>query len=497
MIGKIRKAIDNKFIYYPIIMVIYIIVFVFWGDNAVLLWKDSSAYLAFDNRVGIMPIYPLLLHINKIIFGEGLFLYFIVAEQTVFTMGCVFCFTEYIRKRFTLSYFCTYPLIIISISMPFTVNYPLSISNHDIMTEALAYPFFYIYMVIFLKAIFDKRYKDFIFLILASTGLALLRTQLQLIIVFNAAAFFYVAWMHGRKYSLKKQMLRVIGIIVGCIIIIGIGEVGILGANFLGQKAVVALNSMPNIVSETDTENNVAEKSNVVSQETGVGNVTKQYGHLIIDKAIYEINEEDYLLFDDNEMKKLCIAIFEEADARKSRYVYAQEGLWKWKDIMEGIASGTSIAISGWTQYYDDNPNTYLTYESVNDIAFVLLKEHFGRVFYHTLCMMPQGFICTVFFQKEQIYMLCHIIMIFIYLSAFALVIWAYRVREIPNIYAEFLLGCIVINILFVIILSTLFFSMQRYLIYCFGIFYVAYYLMLLRVYTHYADRKSRMGKVL
>lgn len=197
-------------------------------------------------------------------------------------------------------------------------------------------------------------------------------------------------------------MLRVIGIIVGCIIIIGIGEVGILGANFLGQKAVVALNSVPNIVSETDTENNVAEKSNVVSQETGVGNVTKQYGHLIIDKAIYEINEEDYLLFDDNEMKKLCIAIFEEADARKSRYVYAQEGLWKWKDIMEGIASGTSIAISGWTQYYDDNPNTYLTYESVNDIAFVLLKEHFGRVFYHTLCMMPQGFICTVFFKKNK-----------------------------------------------------------------------------------------------
>ena len=84
-----------------------------------------------------------------------------------------------------------------------------------------------------------------------------------------------------------------------------------------------------------------------------------------------------------------------------------------------------------------------------------------------------------MFFQKEGIYLLCHLITLLIYISAILLVIWGYRRKDLEKQYPEFLLGCIVINVCFVLIQSIMFFAMQRYLVYCFGIFYVAYYLIL------------------
>lgn len=479
---QFKALVSSKRMYLIFTLLVYIVVFLLLGEKGYLLWKDSPAYLAFDNRVGIMPIYPLLLYLNKILFGDNLYLYFVVAEQTIFSMVCVFAFTEFVRKRFRLSYIATYPIILLAVFMPFTVNYPLSITNHDIMTEALAYPLFYIYMIFFLKTIFDKEYKMLLLTVFISVGLALIRTQLQLINVFNAVAFFYITLKRMKKCSLGKMLARFMGIIIGCIIVVFLGEGLVLGGNAIGQKIIASINSKTSSLIETGQEK--ANKENV-----GVSNVTEQYGHLVIDKAVFEIDEDDYLLFSDVEMQKLCQAIFAEADNRKSRYIYARNDLWIWQDIMDGIASGTSIVSTAWDTYLKENPDTYLTSSVINDVAGKLLIHHIDRVVYHTFRMMPQGFICTVFFQKANIYLLCHIVTAFIYLSSVILVIWIYCIKEIPNKYAEFLLMCVIISILLVLILTILFFAMQRYLIYCFGIFYTAYYLSVIQVLHYYRSK--------
>ena len=233
------------------------------------------------------------------------------------------------------------------------------------------------------------------------------------------------------------------------------------------------------------------EEEQAEPDTAAVSNITDQYGHLLIDKAIYEIDEDDFLLFEDEELQKLCQAIYEAADREKNRYVYARKGLWMWEDIMNGIAGGTHMAEMGWTAYLAENPDTNLTYSAVNQIAAALAFEHLGRIVYHTIRMMPQGFICTVFFQKSSIYLLCYIIVLLIYVSSLAFVIWGYRKKEIPRQYPEFLLGCIVVNILFVLIMTIMFFAMQRYLIYCFGIFYVSYYLMAMKFVQYYCERKK------
>lgn len=524
-------AVDRKSVYYISMAMVFGIVFLLLGERGYLLWKDSEAYLAFDGRVGIMPLYPLYLYANKILFGEGIYLYTAVAGQTILAGICILAFTEFIRRRFCLSYLASYPVYLFSMFMPFTVNFPESISNHDILTEALAYPLFYLYMICFLKSIFDKKYRDIVLLVIVSVILALTRTQMQLIGAMNAAAFFYVAWMRGRTLHLGKQIGRGILCAFASVIIVAAGEALILGANSAGQNIISAINKSemqektPPVESTVSVEEASAEETSAssesismaetVTQKAGqeeaeqretaveveeeqaepdtaaVSNITDQYGHLLIDKAIYEIDEDDFLLFEDEELQKLCQAIYEAADREKNRYVYARKGLWMWEDIMNGIAGGTHMAEMGWTAYLAENPDTNLTYSAVNQIAAALAFEHLGRIVYHTIRMMPQGFICTVFFQKSSIYLLCYIIVLLIYVSSLAFVIWGYRKKEIPRQYPEFLLGCIVVNILFVLIMTIMFFAMQRYLIYCFGIFYVSYYLMAMKFVQYYCERKK------
>lgn len=533
MAQKLRKIIglmDRKSVYYISMALVFGIVFLCLGERGYLLWKDSEAYLAFDGRVGIMPLYPLYLYANKMIFGESIYLYTAVAGQTILAGICILAFTEFIRRRFRLSWLESYPVYLFSMFMPFTVNFPDSISNHDILTEALAYPLFYLYMICFLKSIFDKKYRDIALLVIVSVILALTRTQMQLIGAMNAAAFFYVAWMKGRTLRLGRQIGRGILCALAAVIIVIVGEVLILGANSVGQRVISAVNRseeqmetapMPASIDEAPAETlftestpteaaaaengeqqednaqgeDITEKEQAETSAAAVSNITDQYGHLLIDKAIYEIDEDDYLLFENEELQKLCQAIYETADGEGNRYVYARKGLWMWEDIMNGIAGGTHMAEMGWTAYLAENPDTNLTYSAVNQIAAALAFEHLGRIVYHTIRMMPQGFICTVFFQMSSIYLLCHIIVLLIYVSALALVVWGYRKKEIPRRYPEFLLGCLVVNVLFVFIMTVMFFAMQRYLVYCFGIFYVAYYLMVVRFIRYYWKQSRNLAQ--
>lgn len=504
MTQLLKKAFDigdRKAVYYVSMAAVFCFVFLCLGERGYLLWKDSEAYLAFDGRVGIMPLYPLYLHMNRILFGEGVYLYAAVAGQTALAGICIFIFTEYIRRKFRLSYLASYPVYLFAMFMPFTVNYPQSISNHDILTESLAYPLFYLYMVFFLKGIFDKRYRDIVLLVIFSVLLALTRTQLQLIGAMNAAAFFYVAWMKGRHYRIFRQLARGAALVAAAVMVVAGGEILILGANSVGQRMIASMNRSAaeegGDAEESGDADEAEEAIDAAGAETDaaasagadISNVVSQYGHLLIDKAFYEIEEDDYLLFEDPQMQELCRAIYEAADAEQGRYVYARDGLWMWEDIMNGIAGGTHVAGLGWAAYLEENPDTTLTYAAVNTIAATLAAKHLGRIVYHTLRMMPPGFICTVFFQKSSIYLLCHIITLIIYASAAALVVWGYRKKEIPRIYPEFLLGCMVVNVLFVLVMTVMFFAMQRYLVYCFGIFYVAYYLMVVKAGQFYLRR--------
>ncbi len=135
--------------------------------------------------------------------------------------------------------------------------------------------------------------------------------------------------------------------------------------------------------------------------------------------------------------------------------------------------------------YHSDNYSTARNHNQLL-IGLTLLKAHFGRFLYHTVMMLPQAFICTVFFQIERIYLLCHLVTLFLYLSAVALMIWAYKDKGAGKAYGEFMCCVLGTNLVMVLVISLVFFGQQRYLVYNFGIFYIAYFLLLMRLWRLY-----------
>lgn len=68
--------------------------------------------------------------------------------------------------------------------------------------------------------------------------------------------------------------------------------------------------------------------------------------------------------------------------------------------------------------------------------------------------------------------------------------IWGYADKKADNKYAEFMAVVIGSNVVMVVIISLVFFGQQRYLVYNFGIFYIAYYLLLRALWKcHIRDR--------
>lgn len=254
----------------------------------------------------------------------------------------------------------------------------------------------------------------------------------------------------------------------------------------------------PQTSGDQDSENQTVESEQADgSDDLNAGRsqaaLASQYTSLIFSRGMYEADYEDYQLFEDDQMRELYLYLYEAADQSKRRYVYASPGLWMWKDIVDGIGSVGVECFYAQNDYYEDRPeisqsNDYEAIRNANQltIGITLIKAHWGRLLYHTLILLPQAFICTVFFQIESIYLLCHIVTLFLYLSALVLMIWAYADKKVDRAYAEFMSAVLGTNLVMILIISLVFFGQQRYLVYNFGIFYVIYFLLILQFWKIY-----------
>lgn len=498
-------------IFYIGVLVFYILIFTLAGENGYYEYPDSWQYTGLSGGQGIMPVYPLFIHFHRRILGDGLYLYGVVFSQTVLAVFCLMVYIIWIRKRFAPGYLVSGLIMVVSL-VPFAVDFPPVLVNHAILTEALAYPLFYLFAISFVETMIRKKYRWVCLNAVMSIMLALVRTQMQLCLAFTALALLYMVWRKSAGKKGIKKVGYVFAALIACVCIVLAGELLILRINGIlqvkmnfyqeqvaektiwvveesGQDELVAANGVSVKAAQDEKGSAVnGQKENVKTVSVDVSNVTGQLNSVLIDRTFYEMDEEDSELFKDPEAKALFLEYFVQADQAKARYIYAQSGLWKWKDIMNGTAAGTACMYNGRLAYLERNPDSAILdpvyWMQLNrQIAFTLLKAHWPRMLYHTLCMLPQGFICTVFFQKEAIYGLCHLYTLLVYLTAIVLTVWGFLKKDFPEERKEFMLGVLTLNIGMVVVISVIFFGMQRYLIYGFGVFYAAYLLMMEQLY--------------
>lgn len=487
---EMKKQQQLNRLFYLSLCVISAYVFLLLGNNGYVLFDDSNDYMNTFYREGLMPIYPLFLMGNRALFGEAHYLQFVTVEQALLASVCVIYFVHVVRKQFDVPYLFGYFIYALAL-IPFTLEMPTAMLTHVILTEGLTYALFYVFAAFCLKAVWEKSFRwlavGYVFVYLMS----LIRSQLEILFGVCGVLFFYILlWKKTKKNLLAVKI--VVGAI-GCVILALLGVMLNIRTNGAYHKFILSFSEYE----AAKTGHTVAPESQQEAGDKSAPVATSQYATLLFSRGMYEAEYEDAELFD-GELKELYLHFYQVAEEKQCTYAYATPGLWMWKDISGGIGQvGMSCFQAQKDFYAEKNPDLIRSpfrYQSQSNqnyttIGLTLLKAHFGRFLFHTIMMLPQAFICTVFFQIAPIYLLCHLFTLFMYVTAVALMIWAFVCKEADKKCAEFMALILGTNVVMIVIISIVFFGMQRYLLYTFGLFYIAYLLLLLQLWKQYGSR--------
>ena len=521
--AKIKKIWENKdmnkrqtdVLFYVSLAMLALIAFLFIGSGEPVLFDDSGAYRRVERFEGVMPVYQLFLLVNQFIFGDAKYLEVVIVEQALLAAVCIILFVREIKNRFQLHYWEGYLLFFLSV-LTFTTEMPAAMITQTIITEGLAYSLFYLLMILFLRAVWRKSYGFLAGSFVMVFFLAMLRSQLQILFGVCGILFLYLTW--NRCGTLLKRVAGFLLGAAGCAVIsvAGIWLTAVTADHYYtlindNMKVNMFIMKVQNpeayqeflMNGDGGQRDDEEIKEAILTQRELAAAVerpiqTSQYTSLIFSRGMYEADEADAQLFEDKMTCGLYRVLYDAVDREQERYAYAQKGLWMWRDIVGGIGSVGKTALSAGSSYYQENwPDVYAANDfnevwnrSLQTIGIRLIRAHFDRFLYHTLMMLPQAFICTVFFQIKPIYLLCHLVTLFLYLSALALMVWGYADKKASNECAEFMALIIGSNVVMVLVISAVFFGQQRYLVYNFGIFYIAYYLLVRELWNcHIRDK--------
>lgn len=488
---------------YGFLLLLFIFLSAFFliaGRSGAVMFDDSGSYMRIRWQEGVMPVYQLLLLFNQWLFGDTLFLWAVVIEQTFLAVFSILILEETVRKQFGLLPVEGF-LICIPALYPYTIEMPMAVMTQAVLTEGISYSLFYLFLILLLKTVWRKSYGWFCGAFCMTLFLAATRPQLQMLFGVCGVIFLYLVYMRGKKINRKKK--------AACLLL---GFAGGLTAGLCGMilfsgivrgYRTVMQNDHPFYqfglqVQQPEEYRRLQEKKQQQTKPEGeTGRVEEkplvdkgyggsQYVTLIFSRGMYEADYEDAALFEDSVIKGLYLALYETVDAEKLRYDYAEEGLWMWKDVVGGIGKIGTVCDRVPSEYYvqyapeiiKSQEYSDIRLSSLRQIGLTLIRAHFGRFLFHTLVMLPQAFISTVFFQFAPLYMLCHLITAFLYLSALALMIWGYWDVRARKEEAEMMALVLGTNLVTVAVISLVFFGQQRYLVYTFGPFYIALYLL-------------------
>ena len=435
---------------YTLLLIFGIIFYVLLGDTWVSIETDSQFYMNPNGREGVMPVYPAFLRLMRVIVGEEHYLDGAVIVQSLLAVFCTMVFVLVIKSHFTLRLWEEL-LLYVACMLPFSIYLPESGITHQIMTEGLAYPLFYIYFSILLVFILNKQYKWGIVLAVISLFMMLIRSQLAILFITTFAAFIYVIIC---RIPDRRKARRVTGACFGLAIVGG----GLLIAGLRSQVINVS-----------------------------------QFTTVLMIRGFYEADYEDRELFDTPEMREIYERVYNAVDEKQYRYVYARQDLYMWQDLL--CDRITTIAYAEIAQYLDEYPGSGMNERKlVQELGSTILFRHFDRYLYHTVRLMLPGFIAAVFFQVDSVYLMCHFIALFLYLYALVGSILCQRHAADRKV-SEFMMTVVGFIFILVVTVNLVFFGMQRYVVYAMGIFYCAAYLLFRELIMFYVAKRGSLKK--
>lgn len=471
-----RLQARQKVIQILVLAAMGIVFYLVLGQEWIAIEDDTPFYLN-PRREGVMPVYPLFLFVVKCIFGEDMYLSAVVVIQSLLAIVCTMAFVLYLQNHFRLHWIETI-LLYVACMLPFSIYLPEAGITHQILTEGISYAIFYLYFMLLLQYVFEQKIRWLIAAVGMAGFMELIRSQMLFLLGVTAAVFVVVEFVKSRKDKISRRIVRAgVNCMVGVIGIIVVVTLvyKIFGLYWIYQLPLIEKRNEQAVTAEVEAEavTTQAEKKPVKEDNPGT---LSQFTSLIITRGIYEIDEDDIELFESPEMKEIFKRVYDAIDAEQYRYAYARQDLYMWRDL---VKDEIPIIVFGHVgAYLRDNPQVQLNNVQIcRELGMKVLLHHFDRYLYHSFRMMVSGFISSVFFQIERIYLLCHVITLLLYLAAAAGIIYCLKKGGNKKVaaFAGTTLGYI---FLMVVVTNLVFLGLQRYMVYAMGIFYCSMYLL-------------------
>lgn len=443
-----RIAIENQNTLFKFLLVLigFLFFFVIGREHGYVLQRDSEAYLEDGISVGVMPIYPLFLRGLKFLFGDPFFLYAAMIIQGIFAILCSSLLASFLAERFQLKK-GQFLIVYVLSFLPYAYSLPQNVVSHEIMTESISFSVFYIYFILLADGILERNSKKLHISCFALLILLGLRKQFLFLL---AVSLIVYIWYFLKVGIISKRLLTLIS----------------LSVVVLTAILILAANLSPKLL-------DVFDKSQIIDA--------------LIGKTIYVSDETDVELFETEDLKGAFQTLYEYADQDKKLHKYTDEYEGeKWIHITEGMNYTTANC---WRNLYHYSLEENIEYEYVEemqtDVMFILFMHHWLDLLVVFVELAMQSLISAIFIKKAEWYAICQTITCMIYFGAFVLRwICKKKFAQERKIYEIFDLTMIIL-LSNVFILNLFFMGLQRYVVYTFGLFYIALFIMFIKIWEN------------
>lgn len=450
---KIFEKNTNR-ILFPVLAIVGFLVLLFFSrERSFFLQTDSQLYIDGNMITGVMPVYPAFLRICRNIFGESIYLNVVVYIQTLLAVVASLDLLAYVKKHFNLELLSVI-VCYIALLMLWGIDYVYAGISHQILTEGLTFPLFYIYFKYVLKSMWEEHfYRNTALHVVWALVMSQIRSQMKMLILISAMIFAYVIIRDCIRGRRNKK-----------IVIWG----------FSGLAAMMLL---------------------AVVLVITKGGADQLYDALSF-KALYIMDSESAELFD-GEMRNIYEMTYNALDENRYLYTYAERGFFEWRSMLAcSKTKGTMEA--AWNEYSINNPGwaesvgiTCLEAEGI--IGRKMVQTNFHRFAYVTGVFFTHGLMCTVCYENDEHYLFCYMVMILAYLAFIVVSIILTKNKNTNRDVLELMIVTALIGIILNAMVAIVLFTIRRYVCYTLGLFYLSGWLCVREIFLSGSDtdRKS------